>query len=198
MMLSKIFDNLKNTIFLKAFIYLLLIIALFKTISIYKKELTNTIYNKQKATNNLTHILNKLDSIKNISQNIPKISTELQKVKNKIYHNRSNLTDNTKKLLLKYNLPEKIEIKKTVNADNNKNLLRNELDIKFIVSDSAKIVDIIEDILLLFSDLSRITFIEFYKIDTLSPSLIKKLSTNKTIGLYQVHLKIEEMELIYE
>lgn len=210
-MLDKVVIHLKNILFFKATVYLLLVGALFfVVIPVFTEDLVKSSRHKEKSYLSLNQATQKLNSIKLFENEIPATAKKYQQlIENSKYSkcfDRNQLLESLKPLEKEYNLPDSIELKisrlfdeKSTIAYNNQVKIKGyEAIITFQANNQQDIVKINHDICQLLPQGSTLKKVEIKKIEVLTPETIAKLSTKNFPGLYKVALQAHLREIVYE
>ena len=209
-MLGKFVIHLKNIIFFKAIIYVILIIILFSLIPIFKNNLVKSSQRKQKSYSFLKTATLKLESIVDFEdkiENTNKIYKELVNRPSDIAcMNRTNLINNMNLLSKKHQLFEPINVKISRNFDLDKTLNTNghikinyyEANIKFTALNYHKLLVICQELYQLLPKGAVVISTNIRKIEALTPKIIDKLNIAKSPGLLSVKMQIQLREIVYE
>ncbi len=208
-MLDKLVVHLKNIIFFKAIVYILIVIILSILIPIIKKDLDDSFQKKQKADVYLQDVALKLESISNFQEKIIDINKYFNQLSTKNKDPacplRIKFIEDIKKLNTKYDLFETIKIKSSRNYNINNNLtVTNHFEISyytvelnFKVFDFAQYLSLIND-LYSFTPIGSVILNNSIRIvDGLNPSTIENLNTLKAPNNIEITLVILLRNVIY-
>ncbi|MDC0864847.1 hypothetical protein OAP56_02740 [Rickettsiaceae bacterium] len=209
-MIDKFVTHIKNIIFFKIVIYVLLIISLFTLIPIFQDSLNNASLKREKSKAFLQNATMKLESIKSFEDQISDINRKYQQLIRNSFQSgcfsRTVLIHEIESLAQKYHLFEPINCK-IFRTFNNENLLSTngniklhyyELDIKFKAPDYYTILGICTDLRELLPKGTVVTSTNIHSIDAITPKIVKKLNLLHKPGLLDVKMKIQIREMAYE
>lgn len=190
-MLDKLVVHLKNIIFFKAIIYILIIIILSISIPIIQNNLNISFLKKQKANVYLQDVALKLESIADFKSKIIEINKYFNFLVNENKDPsctlRIKFVDDIKKLGTKYQLfePIKITSSRIYSADmnltstNHLEISYYTVDVNLKVSDYSQYLMLTNDLYSLMPLGSVILTTNITEIEGLSPSTIEKLNLKK-------------------
>lgn len=210
-MLDKLIIHLKNVLFFKIVIYLLIAtILFFVIIPILRANLIKLSERKEVARIFLNQATQKLTLMSNFEENIFELNNGYEElIKNSSDYsciNSNYLISNLKSLETKYNLFQPIAISISRLFGNNDTIKKQdtvkinyyEATISFQALNPEDIIQISQEVNSLLPNGSIINYTQVKKIDVLTPNIIEKLSTEKLPGLYNVILKAYLREIVYE
>lgn len=209
-MLDKLIIHLKNIIFFKAVIYLIITIILFALIPVFSEDLEDSSIKNKKSYTLLQTSKSKLKSIVNFENKI--LSTKknykalISKAKNQSCLDRTALINQIATLNTKYSLFEPIfvRISRQFNNEITQNYASNvkinhyEIKIAFKSKDHVTMLMICNELYQILPYGSIVTSTSVESHDTLTPDIISQLNTKNTPGLLEVKMKIQLREIVYE
>ncbi|MDP4709265.1 MAG: hypothetical protein NWS20_04630 [Rickettsiaceae bacterium] len=209
-MLDKLVIHLKNIIFFKAIIYVVIAIVLFILMPIFKEDLAKSANRQLESQAFLSAATLKLESIKDFED---KILATNEKYKKLMKHaaapscfERNKLISNMSLLSERHQLFEPIKIKITRNFDG-KNIPNTnghiqihyyDIKINFKASDYYSLLTIIREIYLLLPAGSTVTSTKIETLNVLTPDIVDKLNPNQAPGLTNIDIKVKLREVAYE
>lgn len=209
-MLDKLVIHLKNIIFFKAIIYIIIVIILFALIPVFSDDLEDSSYKNKKSYSLLQTAESKLQSIVNFENKI--LNTEqkykdlISKAKNQGCLNRTALIEEINTLNTKYTLFEPIFIRIsrlfddeiTQNSSSNIKITHYEVKIAFKAKDHSTMLMICNDLYNMLPYGSTVTSTDVQSVDALTPDTISKLNTKNSPGLLEIKMSIQLREITYE
>ena len=207
-MLNKTVACLKQTICIKAIIYIVITIILCTLIPILKKEINTLTIRKKEAREFSKTAMLESDSIIDFENKIWDINNKYKKLMRNAgstpFLAGTTLIKNMHSLSKKYQLFEPIEIKITRNFHDD--IISNghiqihyyDTKIKFKASNYTLLLNIIREIYLLLPKGAIVdgTNIQISKV--LTPKIIKKLNSKKSPDYISVEIQIQLREIAYE
>lgn len=209
-MLDKLVIHLKNIIFFKAVIYIIIAILLFTLLPIFANSLEDDSYKQKKSYALLQTAKLKLESIEKFESNTLQTKEKYQKLLSIAKHqsclNRNALINKINTLNKKYTLFEPIFIRisrlfdSSIATISTSNIKMNNYNIKiaFKAKDHITMLMLCNDLYNMLPNGSIITDTNIKSIDALTPDVISKLNTKNTPGLLDVTMNIQLREIIYE
>lgn len=209
-MLDKLIIHLKNIIFFKAVIYIIITIILFTLIPVFSRDLEDSSVKNKKSYNLLQTSKSKLKSIVNFENKIlntrENYKNLISKAKNQSCLDRTKLINQIATLNSKYSLFEPIfvRISRQFNDEITQNYASNvkinhyEIKIAFQSKDHVSMLMLCNEIyqMLPYGSIVTSTIIEEH--DALTPDIISKLNTQNAPGLIGVKMTIQLREIVYE
>jgi hypothetical protein len=202
-MLDKLVIHLKNIIFFKAIIYIVMAIILFILMPIFKEDLAKSSNRQLESQAFLSSATLKLESIRDFKD---KIVNTNKKYKNLMKNSaapscfeRNTLISNMSLLSEKHQLFEPIQIKIIRNFDSNNIPNTNghiqihyyDININFKATNYHSLLSIIREIYLLLPTGSTVTNTEIETLQVLTPDIINQLNTNQSPGLINIDIKAQ-------
>ena len=210
-MLDKLVIHLKNIIFFKLVVYAVSIILLGALIPELQEQLVKSLQGKEKAEILFNRSIIQLNSIMEFEQKIPEINLQykelITKSNNKICDIREELSRNLNFISEKRNLYDPIKAKVVRVFDNpssiqNKNseitFHQYEVNINFTGKSYEEILNLSEDIHKILPLGAVIISVQIRELQALTPSIIKKLSTQNFSGFIEASIKVLLREIVYE
>ena len=209
-MLDKLVTHLKNIMFLKTVIYVLIAILLFILIPIFKDDLSKSYIRQLESHAFLNAATIKLEFIKGFKDKIlhtnkkHKILRQHSEIpscfeRNTLINNMSLISKNHQ--LFK---PIKIKIIRNFNSINIPNTNGHiqihyyDININFKATNYHSLLSIIREIYLLLPTGSTVTNTEIETLQVLTPDIINQLNTNQSPGLINIDIKAQLKEVAYE
>lgn len=209
-MLDKLVVHLKNIIFFKVIVYILLLLILSLLIPVFKDDLNISLIKKQKSNIYLQDISQKLDSINDFKDKI----FEINKYYNSLVNDnkdpgcaeRIKFINNIKLLSSKYNLFEPISIRSSRDFAGDTSLTSsNGLEISYFLVeirlralDNFQLLALIYDLCNLMPKGSVILNSSIRTIEGLSPMIIDKLNTATSPNFIETQITILLRNVIYK
>ncbi|RTK92786.1 MAG: hypothetical protein EKK61_02680 [Rickettsiales bacterium] len=209
-MLDKLVVHLKNIIFFKAIIYILIIIILSISIPIIKNDLNISFIKKQKATVYLQDVALKLESITDFNGKIIEINKYFNSLVNENRDPgctfRIKFVDDIKKLGAKYELFEPIKIKSSriysadmnLTSTNHLEISYYTVDIHLKVSDYSQYLMITNDLYSLMPLGSVILTANIREIEGLSPTTVENLNLKKAPDNIELTITVLLRNVVYK
>ncbi len=209
-MLDKLIIHLKNIIFFKAVIYLIITIILFALIPIFSEDLEDSSIKNKKSYTLLQTSKSKLKSIVNFENKILNTKENykalISKAKNQNCLDRTELINQITTLNTKYSLfePIFIRISKKFNDEITQNYASHvkinhyEIKIAFKSKDHVTMLMICNELYKMLPYGSIVTNTSIATHGALTPDIISKLNTKNAPGLLEVNMKIQLREIVYE
>lgn len=209
-MLDKLIIHLKNIIFFKAVIYLIITIILFALIPIFSKDLEDSSIKNKKSYTLLQTSKSKLKSIVNFENKILNTKENykalISKANNQNCLDRTELINQITTLNTKYSLfePIFIRISKKFNDEITQNYASHvkinhyEIKIAFKSKDHVTMLMICNELYKMLPYGSIVTNTSIATHGALTPDIISKLNTKNAPGLLEVNMKIQLREIVYE
>lgn len=200
--------HFKNILFFKILSCLMAIIVSFFLLSELREEIVALEVKQGQTENFLNNTISKLNYLLTFKQDIEKIET---RYKNTLAQSEKNIELKIKKLQDKierinkqYNLPIPIKVQTRHNRISNNiknddiNIYYSELILEFAAKDHKELVEIIHDIVSFLPETSVVANISVRQVDYLSPRIIKMLSHNYRINLFESEVRIVNQDIIYK
>ena len=209
-MLDRLVIHLKNIIFFKVVIYIIVIILLGATIARFQEQLIKSLERKEKANILFHQSIVKLNSIIDFEKKISETSLKYQDLianyNKKSCGARPELIKDLALISQKHKLyePIKAEISRVFEAVDNQNKTSNvvlhyyELVINFTVNSQEEAIALSEDIYSILPKGSVILKMQIKNLQVLTPQVIEKLSTKGCAGFVNGSVKVLLREIIYE
>lgn len=209
-MLDKLVIHLKNIIFFKAIIYIVLAIILFILMPIFKEDLAKAANRKQESQTFLKAATLKLESIIDFEDKILDTNAKYKKLMNNSgspsCFERTTLINHMSLLSKKHNLFEPIKIrvirnfdtKNTPNTNGHIQIHYYKVGIKFKTSNYRSLLTIIREICSLLPPGAVVQHTKIQKSRALTPKIITKLNTKSSPGLINATMRIQLREIAYE
>lgn len=209
-MLDKLIIHLKNIIFFKAVIYIIITIILFSLIPVFSDDLQASLAKNKQSYNLLQASKSRLASIMNFQSDILDTKENYNDLIAKAKHypclDRTELINRISTLNAKYSLFEPIFIRISRKFDNeitqnyasNIKINNYEIKISFKSKDHMSMIMICNDLykMLPYGSVVRSTSIK--ELNALTPDIIGKLNTKNAPGRIGVKMKIQLREIVYE
>lgn len=209
-MLDKLIIHLKNIIFFKAVIYIIMTIILFTLIPIFSEDLEDSSIKNKKSYALLQTSKSKLKSIVNFENTILNTKENyealISKANNQGCLDRTKLTNQIATLNTKYSLfePIFIRISRQFNNETTQNYASHvkinhyEIKIAFKSKDPVTMLMICNELYKMLPYGSIVTNTSIATYEALTPDIINKLNTKNAPGLLAVKMKIQLREIVYE
>jgi hypothetical protein len=209
-MLDKLVVHLKNIIFFKIVIYLLLVVSFALLIPIFITDLEKASQRKQKANSFLRETTLRIESIKDFEEKIDTLNNNYSELltsnNDSLCSKRTKFINEVEFLTQKYQLFEPITIKISQGFEGENSLANNgnirinyyTADINFKASDPNQLLIITQDLYNIMPSGSVVLSSNLRSIDALTPEIIEALTTTKTPELLEVKIKILLRDIIYE
>lgn len=209
-MLDKLIIHLKNIIFFKAVIYIIVTIILFTLIPIFSEDLEDSSIKNKKSYALLQTSKSKLKSIVNFESKIlgtkESYKALISKANNHGCLDRTKLTNQIATLNTKYSLFEPIFVRisrqfnneATQNYASHVKINHYEIKIAFKSKDHVTMLMICNELYKMLPYGSIVTSTSIATHDALTPDIISKLNTKNAPGLLEVKMKIQLREIVYE
>jgi hypothetical protein len=209
-MLDKFLIHIKNIIFFKAIIYLLITILFLTIIPIIQNDLEKSLVQKEKAKIFLNQAMLKLDSIVDFEDKIVETNKTYQSLVKYTQQSecwrKNELFDKINMIATNHQLfdPIHINISRFFNHDGTKHssgtleIREDILELNFNIPDTESFISVGRDIINILPLGSIVIFAEIIYDQTLSPLIIEKLSKYKKPDLLKAKLKIKLREIVYE
>ena len=209
-MLDKLIIHLKNIIFFKAVIYIIMTIILFTLIPIFSEDLEDSSIKNKKSYALLQTSKSKLKSIVNFENTILNTKENyealISKANNQGCLDRTKLTNQIATLNTKYSLfePIFIRISRQFNNETAQNYASHvkinhyEIKIAFKSKDPVTMLMICNELYKMLPYGSIVTDTSITTHEALTPDIINKLNTKNAPGLLAVKMKIQLREIVYE
>ena len=209
-MLDKLIIHLKNIIFFKAVIYIIMTIILFTLIPIFSEDLEDSSIKNKKSYALLQTSKSKLKSIVNFENTIlhtkENYEALISKANNQGCLDRTKLTNQIATLNTKYSLfePIFIRISRQFNNETAQNYASHvkinhyEIKIAFKSKDPVTMLMICNELYKMLPYGSIVTDTSIATHEALTPDIIHKLNTKNAPGLLAVKMKIQLREIVYE
>lgn len=209
-MLDKLIIHLKNIIFFKAVIYIIVTIILFSLIPIFSADLEDSLAKNKQSYNLLQASKSRLASIMNFQSNIldtkENYNDLIAKAKNYPCLDRTELINKISTLNAKYSLFEPILIRIsrkyddeiTQNYASNIKMNNYEIKISFKSKDHMSTIMICNDLYKMLPYGSVVTSTSIKEHNALTPDIIGKLNTKNAPGRIGVKMEIQLREIVYE
>ncbi len=209
-MLDKLIIHLKNIIFFKAVIYIIMTIILFTLIPIFSEDLEDSSIKNKKSYALLQTSKSKLKSIVNFENTILNTKENyealISKANNQGCLDRTKLTNQIATLNTKYSLfePIFIRISRQFNNETAQNYASHvkinhyEIKIAFKSKDPVTMLMICNELYKMLPYGSIVTDTSIATHEALTPDIINKLNTKNAPGLLAVKMKIQLREIVYE
>jgi hypothetical protein len=210
MMLDKLATHLKNIMFLKAIIYILIAILLFILIPIFKNDLSKSYIRQLESHAFLNAATIKLEFIKGFKDKIlhtnkkHKILRQHSEIPS--CFERNTLINNMSLISKNHNLfkPIKIKIIRNFNSINIPNTNGHiqihfyDIDINFKTDDYYSLLSTIQEIYLLLPEGSTVISTKITTLRILTPSIVDQLNIDDSPGAINIDIKVQLRELAYE
>ncbi len=208
-MLDKLVIHLKNIIFFKAVIYIIIAILLFTLIPISADELEDASFKHKKSYALLQTAKSRLKAIAKFENKIPQTKEKYQKLlsmaKNQNCLDRTALINQINTLNTKYMLFEPIFVRisrlfddRITKISTSKVKINHyEIKIAFKTKDHITMLMLCNDLYNMLPHGSIVTNTNIKSIDALTPDVISKLNTTNTPGFLDVTMNIQLREIIY-
>jgi len=209
-MLDKLVVHLKNIIFFKIIIYLLLIICFVLLIPVFTNDLEKSSQRKQKANSFLREAALQIESIKDFEDKIVTINNDYNSLITSTGDldciRRTEFINTVESLATKYGLFEPISIKISKGFDGETSFANNEnvkisyhtADIHFKTLDPYQLLNITHDLRSIIPQGSVVLSSNLRSIDALTPEIINELTPTKAPELLEVKIKILLRDIVYE
>ena len=209
-MLDKLIIHLKNIIFFKAVIYIIMTIILFTLIPIFSEDLEDSSIKNKKSYALLQTSKSKLKSIVNFENTILNTKENyealISKANNQGCLDRTKLTNQIATLNTKYSLfePIFIRISRQFNNETAQNYASHvkinhyKIKIAFKSKDPVTMLMICNELYKMLPYGSIVTDTSIATHEALTPDIINKLNTKNAPGLLAVKMKIQLREIVYE
>lgn len=208
-MLNRLLIHLKNIIFFKLTIYLLMIIFLVIVIPIFIDDLDKSKEKRRKANDFLQETSLKIQSIDNFEEKL----VELDKSYRNLTNSKMNVPCQKRHKFImdveeigNKNQLEKISVRITKGYNDkdffpdvgNVKLSYHIADITFKTQNYVQFLSIIKEIFAAMPTSSIVISCNTMMIDSLTPEIIANLNTTKAPGLLDVKIKILLRDIVYE
>lgn len=209
-MLDKLVVHLKNIIFFKTIVYLLLITAIALLIPIFTRDLEKASQRKLRANSFLREASLQIESIKDFEDKIVALNNDynslIASTEDLACVKRTKFINMVKSFTTKYELFEPISIKMSKGFDQESSLANNEhvkidyhtADIQFKTLDPYHLLTITQDLCSIMPQGSVVLSSNLRSIDALTPEIINELTTAKAPELLEVKVKILLRDIVYE
>lgn len=209
-MLNKLIIHLKNIIFFKAVIYIIITIILFSLIPVFSNDLEDSLAKNKKSyaflqtsKSRLASILSFEDKILNTKESYNDL---IAKAKNHPCLDRTELINKIATLNTKYSLFEPIFVRISRQFDNeitqnyasNIKINHYEIKISFKSKDHMSMLMICHELYKMLPYGSIVTDTSIKEHDALTPDIIGKLNTKNAPGLIEVKMEVQLREIVYE
>lgn len=205
--LAQLIIHLKNIIFFKVTIYILIIAGLSSLLSYYTKELFIVKEHRNIAKNTLNDIENKLYGILSADDKIIQTYNNYKTLLENANQNNCGFMaifqQNITSIGLKYQLPEPIEVKASVlfdeRSESNRShikVVNTNVEVTLKLLNLSSLVGILKDISSFLSNDSIIYSIETKEITTLDYNIINNLRTDQLPALILVKINIIIRQII--
>jgi hypothetical protein len=209
-MLDKLVVHLKNIIFFKAVLYIIITIILFTMIPVFSGDLQDTSIKYKKSYSLLQTAKTKLKSILNFEDTIfntkDKYKELISQSKNHDCLNRTTLIKQINTLNKKHSLFEPIFVRISrqfddeITSASNSNVKVNhyEIEISFRATDRGKMLMVCNDLYDILPKGSLVTNTSIKSVEALTPEIISRLNTKNEPGLLEIDMNIQLSEIVYE
>lgn len=209
-MLDKLIIHLKNIIFFKAVIYIIMTIILFALIPIFSEDLADASIKNKKSYTLLETSKSKLKSIVNFENKIlntrENYEALVSKANNQDCLDRTELINQISALNTKYSLFEPIFVRISRKFDDeiiqnyasNVKINHYEIKIAFKSKNHVTMLMICNELYKMLPHGSVVTDTSIKTHDALTPDIISKLNTENAPGFLEVKMKIQLREIVYE
>jgi hypothetical protein len=209
-MLDKFIVHLKNIIFFKVVVYILITAILGMLIPIFQENLNKLVIKKQKAVTFVKEAALKLESIEGFEDRISAINDRYNSLVNASYDcgciERTKFIHQINLLNEKYDLFTPIKVKifsdfegdTSITSNGYLKINYNVVFIQFRVPDISQLLLLSADLYQLIPYGSVVLSQNIKSIDVLTPDIIENLNTNKTPDAIEVKIRILLRNIIYE
>jgi len=209
-MLDKLIIHLKNIIFFKAVIYIIITIILFSLIPVFSNDLEDALAKNKQSYNLLQTSKSRLASIINFEDKIlytrEAYNELIEKAKNYPCVDRTELVNKISTLNAKYSLFEPIFVRISRQFDNDitKNYASNikinyyDISISFKSKDHMSMMMICNELYKMLPYGSIVISTNINEYNALTPDIIGKLNTKNAPGFIEVKMEVQLREIAYE
>lgn len=208
-MLDKFVIHLRNIIFFKTILYIILLATLLAITPILLKNFNSTLEKKSKASDFLESTSTKLESIKNFGSKIYDLDNKYKRVNKQFFGSdcviRKKLEESILFLTEEYNLDQIVKIKttKVLNSSEfteNNNLKINyyAIELSFNINNYNKLLMLLSDLFKLIPNGSVVTNIRINYLNAITPYTLKSLKNNHQLNLIDTKIEIIVKEIEYD